>query len=77
MSTNNECGICFHVKPLVKSCCQGPICRLCIDEIRKRYDSCPYCRKKFSTKNVYRQRLGIETNINNNNTFWSFLTFGS
>ena len=44
----DNCGICFETvsNDLKTSCCEQPICRLCINKIKKPV-KCPYCRKEF------------------------------
>jgi len=44
----DNCGICFETisNDLKTTCCKQPICRLCVNKIKKPV-KCPYCRKDF------------------------------
>ncbi len=43
--TNQECLICFNIRPVVKLSCNHKICAVCINDNLKYRANCPFCRK--------------------------------
>ena len=47
-----ECPICMEMGYLMTSECKHNSCRVCWFEVIKRFDNCPFCRKKVNVNKL-------------------------